>query len=95
MKKKKNRKFFITFFHIKSVQDLCICFNALVLLIMLINTYMFQAGLMGFMIGKFKSVWFLTIIYLGLCLGIQIWLVVNTLLRLVIIIIIFKIFLKS
>ena len=38
---------------------------------------MFQAGLMGFMIGKFKSVWFLTIIYLGLCLGIQIWLVVK------------------
>lgn len=55
---------------------------------------MFQAGLMGFMIGKFKSVWFLTIIYLGLCLGIQIWLVVKTLLLLVIIII-FKIFLKS
>lgn len=59
------------------VQDVCIAFNALILLIMLINTYMFQAGLIGFMIGKFKSVWFVTILYIGLCIGLQTWLLVT------------------
>ncbi len=44
---------------------------------MLINTYMFQAGLMGYMIYKFKSVWLLTVIYLALCLGLQAWLMVR------------------
>ncbi|CAF0864169.1 unnamed protein product [Brachionus calyciflorus] len=58
------------------VQDICILFTALVLLIMLINTYMFQAGLMGYMITKFKSVWILSLVYFGLCLGIQIWITI-------------------
>ena len=38
---------------------------------------MFQAGLINFMLAKFKSVWFLSILYLGLCVGIQVWLMVN------------------
>jgi len=35
---------------------------------------MFQAGLIGFMIGKFKSVWILTVLYMGLCIALQVWL---------------------
>lgn len=71
--------FLIYFFSISisRIQDICILFNALVLLIMLINTYMFQAGLMSYMINKFRAVWLLTIIYFALTLAIQIWLMVN------------------
>ena len=38
---------------------------------------MFQAGLMGYMIKKFTSVWILTVVYLALCLALQIWLMVS------------------
>ena len=64
-----------------SIQDLCIFFSALLILIMLINTYMFQAGLMGYMIGKFKSLWFVSAFYLALCIALQVWLMVITTLK--------------
>jgi transmembrane protein 138 len=59
-----------------SVQDVCILFSAILILIMLINTFMFQAGLMGYMIKKFKSLWFVSALYLALCIALQVWLVV-------------------
>ena len=38
---------------------------------------MFQAGLMGYMIGKFKSLWIVSAFYLALCIALQVWLMVS------------------
>jgi transmembrane protein 138 len=43
---------------------------------MLINTYLFQAGLIGYRIGKFKSLWLISVFYLALCFTFQIWVMI-------------------
>ncbi|XP_077862338.1 transmembrane protein 138-like [Saccoglossus kowalevskii] len=55
------------------IQDICIIFAAIVLFLMFFNTYVFQAGLVGLLIGKFKLAILMVFIYFMLCIGLHIW----------------------
>ncbi|XP_078000135.1 transmembrane protein 138-like [Glandiceps talaboti] len=55
------------------IQDICIIFAAIVMFLMFFNTYVFQAGLVSLLIGKFKLAVFILFIYFMLCIGLHVW----------------------
>ncbi|XP_071943391.1 transmembrane protein 138-like [Antedon mediterranea] len=55
------------------VQDICLIFATIVIFLMFFNTYVFQAGLVGFLVRKFKSTIIILFIYFMLCLGLHLW----------------------
>ncbi|XP_072025928.1 LOW QUALITY PROTEIN: transmembrane protein 138-like [Amphiura filiformis] len=55
------------------VQDICLIFATIVVFLMFFNTYVFQAGLVGYLVHKFKFTIAILFIYFMLCLGLHVW----------------------
>ncbi|XP_013411319.1 transmembrane protein 138 [Lingula anatina] len=55
------------------IQDVCIVFAVIVVFLLFFNTYIFQAGLVGLLVNKFKNTIIVTFIYFVLCLALHIW----------------------
>lgn len=56
-----------------SIQDVCIIFAVIVVFLLFFNTYIFQAGLVGILINKFKTTISVVFVYFALCLALHIW----------------------
>ncbi|XP_064605088.1 transmembrane protein 138-like [Liolophura sinensis] len=55
------------------IQDVCIIFAVIVVFLLFFNTYIFQAGLVGILINKFKTTISVVFVYFALCLALHIW----------------------
>ncbi|KAK2144923.1 hypothetical protein LSH36_719g00004 [Paralvinella palmiformis] len=55
------------------IQDICILFAVIVVFLLFFNTYIFQAGLVGILINKFKSTIIVVFVYFCLCIGLHVW----------------------
>jgi len=55
------------------IQDVCILFAVIVVFLLFFNTYIFQAGLVGILISKFRATIIFVFVYLGLSIGLHVW----------------------
>lgn len=55
------------------IQDICQIFATIVIFLMFFNTYVFQAGLVGYLVTKFKFTIAILFIYFMLCVGLHVW----------------------
>ncbi|XP_071503720.1 transmembrane protein 138-like isoform X1 [Diadema antillarum] len=55
------------------IQDISQIFATIVMFLMFFNTYVFQAGLVGYLITKFKFTIAILFLYFMLCVGLHIW----------------------
>uniref|UniRef100_A0A8C4QUM7 Transmembrane protein 138 n=1 Tax=Eptatretus burgeri TaxID=7764 RepID=A0A8C4QUM7_EPTBU len=55
------------------IQDIAILFNIIIIILMFFNTFVFQAGLVGILIHKFKATIIVSAIYLGLSIAFHVW----------------------
>lgn len=66
------------FVSFNSIQDVCILFNLIIILLMLFNTYMFQVGLVAILLEQFRALLMLSALYLTFSIILHSWLVVYT-----------------
>ncbi|KAJ8031828.1 hypothetical protein HOLleu_25155 [Holothuria leucospilota] len=55
------------------IQDVCLIFAAIVVFLMFFNTYVFQAGLVGYLVTKFKFTVLILFLYFAMCVSLHIW----------------------
>ncbi|XP_035689929.1 transmembrane protein 138-like isoform X2 [Branchiostoma floridae] len=55
------------------IQDVCLVFAVIVVFLVFFNTFIFQAGLVGLLIRKFKTTIIVTLTYFVLCVGLHVW----------------------
>ena len=55
------------------IQDLCILFAVIVIILLFFNTYLFQAGLVTVLISKFKIPILVVFSYFGLSIARHVW----------------------
>lgn len=55
------------------IQDVCIVFAVIVVFLLFFNTYIFQAGLVGILINKFKLPITVVFLYFGLSVALHVW----------------------
>ncbi|XP_037550422.1 transmembrane protein 138-like [Nematolebias whitei] len=57
------------------IQDICILFNLIIVLLMLFNTYVFQVGLVAILLERFRALLMLSALYLTFSIILHCWLV--------------------
>uniref|UniRef100_A0A3Q2ZKF4 Transmembrane protein 138 n=2 Tax=Kryptolebias marmoratus TaxID=37003 RepID=A0A3Q2ZKF4_KRYMA len=57
------------------MQDICILFNVIIVLLMLFNTYVFQVGLVAVLLERFRALLMLSALYLIFSIILHSWLV--------------------
>ncbi|XP_041452989.1 transmembrane protein 138-like [Lytechinus pictus] len=55
------------------IQDIAQIFATIVIFLMFFNTYVFQAGLVGYLVVKFKFTIVIVFVYFMLCVGLHVW----------------------
>ncbi|XP_071825465.1 transmembrane protein 138-like [Apostichopus japonicus] len=55
------------------VQDVCLIFATIVVFLMFFNTYVFQAGLVGYLVKKFRFTVLILFVYFAMCISLHIW----------------------
>ncbi|XP_001185328.2 transmembrane protein 138 [Strongylocentrotus purpuratus] len=55
------------------IQDISQIFATIVIFLMFFNTYVFQAGLVGYLVSKFKFTIVILFLYFMLCVGLHVW----------------------
>ncbi|XP_032415628.1 transmembrane protein 138-like [Xiphophorus hellerii] len=56
------------------MQDICILFNLIIILLMLFNTYVFQVGLVAILLERFRALIMLSTLYLTFSIILHSWL---------------------
>ncbi|XP_005805593.1 transmembrane protein 138-like [Xiphophorus maculatus] len=56
------------------MQDICILFNLIIILLMLFNTYVFQVGLVAILLERFRALIMLSALYLTFSIILHSWL---------------------
>ncbi|XP_038126571.1 transmembrane protein 138-like [Cyprinodon tularosa] len=56
------------------MQDICILFNMIIILLMLFNTYVFQVGLVAILLERFRALLLLSTLYLTFSIILHSWL---------------------
>lgn len=69
---------YINIFPFHSMQDICILFNLIIILLMLFNTYVFQVGLVAILLERFRALIMLSALYLTFSIILHSWLMVKT-----------------
>lgn len=62
----------------RSIQDIAILFNIIIIFLMFFNTFVFQAGLVNLLFHKFKGTILLSAAYLALSISFHVWVMVGT-----------------
>nr|XP_054775047.1 transmembrane protein 138-like [Lytechinus pictus] len=55
------------------IQDIAQIFATIVIFLMFFNTFVFQAGLVGYLVVKFKFTIVIVFVYFMLCVGLHVW----------------------
>lgn len=58
---------------------MCLIFATIVVFLMFFNTYVFQAGLVGYLVKKFKFTVLILFLYFAMCISLHIWTMVSVL----------------
>lgn len=61
----------------RSIQDIAILFNVIIIFLMFFNTFVFQAGLVNLLFHKFKGTILLSAAYLALSISFHVWVMVG------------------
>lgn len=61
----------------RSIQDIAILFNVIIIFLMFFNTFVFQAGLVNLLFHKFKGTILLSAAYLALSIAFHVWVMVR------------------
>lgn len=61
----------------RSIQDIAILFNIIIIFLMFFNTFVFQAGLVNLLFHKFKGTIVLSAAYLVLSIAFHVWVMVR------------------
>lgn len=55
------------------IQDVCIVCNIIIIFLMFFSTYIFQAGLVGILLARFRLTLVTSFLYLALCIALHVW----------------------
>lgn len=55
------------------IQDVCLVFSLIIVFLSFFSTYVFQAGLVGILVQRFRTAIAVTLVYISLSIGFHVW----------------------